>query len=73
MVSYACYLYSQLSLNDNKLAGNLECVADLCPEVSHIGLAGNKIADVAELKPLVSKLYGVWLRVRLARRGKIAS
>lgn len=44
----------QLSLNDNELTGNLESVLDLCPDVSHIGLAGNRIADLAELKPLVS-------------------
>lgn len=44
----------QLSLNDNELTGNLESVLDLCPEVSHVGLAGNRIADLAELKPLVS-------------------
>ena len=49
------YAVLQLSLNDNELTGNLESVLDLCPEVSHVGLAGNRIADLAELKPLVSR------------------
>ena len=50
------YLYTQLSLNDNKLTGDLESVCSQCPEVSHIGLAGNRINGLDELKPLVSAI-----------------
>ena len=49
-------LYIQLSLNDNKLAGDLESVCSQCPEVSHLGLAGNRINGLDELKPLVSTM-----------------
>lgn len=47
----------QLSLNDNKLTGGLESVSSLCPKLSHLGLAGNRITDLDELLPLVSELF----------------
>lgn len=42
----------QLQLGDNKLSGGLEALAG-CPKLSVLGLAGNKIGELEDLKSLV--------------------
>lgn len=42
----------QLQLGDNKLNGGLEVLIG-CPKLSELGLAGNRIGELEDLKPLV--------------------
>lgn len=45
-------LKHQLQVGDNKLIGGLEVLSS-CPKLSRLGLAGNKIGELEDLKPLV--------------------
>ena len=47
------YLVLQLQLSDNKLLGGFQALCR-CPSLTKLGLAGNRIADLQELKVLVS-------------------
>ena len=46
-------LLPQLDLGDNKLTGGLDAL-QLCPALKHLSLVGNRIANLDDLKPLVS-------------------
>uniref|UniRef100_A0A8C9KAT7 Acidic leucine-rich nuclear phosphoprotein 32 family member n=1 Tax=Panthera tigris altaica TaxID=74533 RepID=A0A8C9KAT7_PANTA len=45
-------LASKLELNDNRISGDLEVLAENCPNLTHINLSGNKIKDLSTIKPL---------------------
>ena len=42
----------QLQLGDNKLSGGLDVLTN-CPNLNKVGLAGNRIGEFEDLKPLV--------------------
>lgn len=45
-------VWLQLQLGDNKLSGGLGALSE-CLHLSQLGLAGNKIGEIEDLKPLV--------------------
>ena len=46
----------QLELSDNRISGDLEVLAEKCPNLKHLNLSGNKIKDLSTIEPLVSPL-----------------
>ncbi|OBS79550.1 hypothetical protein A6R68_18062, partial [Neotoma lepida] len=46
----------KLELSDNRISGDLEVLAEKCPNLKHLNLSGNKIKDLSTIEPLVSPL-----------------
>lgn len=46
----------QLELSDNRISGDLEVLAEKCPNLKHLNLSGNKIKDLSTIEPLVSPM-----------------
>jgi hypothetical protein len=46
----------QLELSENRISGDLEVLAEKCPNLKHLNLSGNKIKDLSTIEPLVSPL-----------------
>lgn len=44
----------QLELSENRISGDLEVLAEKCPNLKHLNLSGNKIKDLSTIEPLVS-------------------
>ena len=51
--SLVMFTHKQLHLSDNRLSGGLEALT-MCTSLKKIELAGNRIANLKDLKPLVS-------------------
>lgn len=45
---------TQLELSENRISGDLEVLAEKCPNLKHLNLSGNKIKDLSTIEPLVS-------------------
>lgn len=55
----------KLELSENRISGDLEVLAEKCPNLKHLNLSGNKIKDLSTIEPLVSPLvlsfpWGRW-------------
>lgn len=56
----------KLELSENRISGDLEVLAEKCPNLKHLNLSGNKIKDLSTIEPLVSppgvlpSLWGRW-------------
>ena len=46
----------KLELSENRISGDLEVLAEKCPNLKHLNLSGNKIKDLSTIEPLVSPL-----------------
>ncbi|XP_059124036.1 acidic leucine-rich nuclear phosphoprotein 32 family member A isoform X1 [Peromyscus eremicus] len=42
----------KLELSDNRISGDLEVLAEKCPNLKHLNLSGNKIKDLSTIEPL---------------------
>ncbi|XP_074090595.1 acidic leucine-rich nuclear phosphoprotein 32 family member A [Macrotis lagotis] len=42
----------KLELSDNRISGELEVLAEKCPNLTHLNLSGNKIKDLSTIDPL---------------------
>lgn len=41
-------------MSDNTITGNLEALAETCPNLAYLNLSGNKIKELSSIEPLVS-------------------
>lgn len=42
----------KLELSENRISGDLEVLAEKCPNLKHLNLSGNKIKDLSTIEPL---------------------